>query len=126
MQLKVLPLEPWMLRETTLADCLESDRYAPVPVRFNRPGVYAEGEQSWFELGDGRAYAYEFATFLHSLKLLEAARLDTQQVHALRAIVAARLATRGQRELLHSYDDAMMARRVHRNTRKYLMRSLKR
>lgn len=126
MRLKVLPLDTWMCYEITREDCLESDEYQPFPVRFNRPGIYLEtsGKEAvcWFELDNGCAYSYPVATFQYTLKLHNAWHLNQQQVVALQAIVATRLATRSQRELLRNYLDAWSTRAVYRNSRKHMLR----
>lgn len=125
MRLKVLPLETWMCWESALEDCLESGRYPPVPARFHRPGIYLEGTQCWFELENGSAYSYPVASFQYELKLKTALDLNPWQVSALQQIVAARLATRTQRELLRHYRDAMEIRQVGRSSSKQMMQTLK-
>ncbi|WP_150126454.1 hypothetical protein [Burkholderia cenocepacia] len=123
MRLKILPLESWMCWEHTLESCLESDMYSVVAARFHRPGIYLEGERCWFELDDGRAYSYPADTFRYSLKLHDGLRLDPQQVLALEAIVAARLATREQREMLINHQNAIETRRVYRDAQRHMMRT---
>ena len=124
MRIKVLPLESWMEWDFTLENCLEGGRYTPVPVRFNRPGIYLEGTLSWFELENGCAYSYPTDQFQYTLKMHDALRLDPQQVRALKDIVAARLASRRQRELLTNHLNAMATREVYRNSRKHALRFL--
>lgn len=117
MRLKILPLAFWMVTEDLLADCLASGRYPPVPPRFDRPGVYLEGATCWFELGDGRAFAYDVSQVRYQLALAAASQLTERQAAALQGIVAQRLATKTQRTLLRHYQEALACRAVYRNSR---------
>lgn len=118
MTTKVLPLERWMCDEDSLADCLDSDRYAEVAPQFNRPGLYLSEGRCWFELATGKAYAYPVEYFEYSLALLDAQRLTVRQAAALEEMVKQRLATKVQRQLLQHYKEAMEIRNTYRQSRK--------
>ena len=115
MRIKVLPLEYWMLWDDALEDCLESGRYPAALPLFYRPGIYLEGTACWFELADGNAFCYPRETFMHTLARLEAERLNARQVAALADIVAQRLATKQQRELLQMCRHVADLRETSRN-----------
>jgi len=117
---KVLPLEYWMKVEWTLEDCLEGGRYTAVIPKFNRAGIYLKREKEktecWFELGDGRAFSYPVDQFEYEMSLLDVERINHRQAAALKEIVAQRLATKEQAELLRTYDAKQELNGLVRNT----------
>lgn len=121
-RIKVLPLESWMEWDS-VEDCLSL--YPTTAPTFHRPGIYRTPTQCWFELVDGRAFEYPTADFDFALRLLEAERLTARQAAALQAVVAQRLATKAQRQLLRDYEDHRQCRAVYRNSRKTAMRILR-
>lgn len=122
MHIKILQLEMWMTEDWMREDLLGNERYRPVTARFHRPGIYRHGKDCWFELDDGRAFTFPRADFDFSMTLLDVERLSARQIQALRAIVAQKLATRTQRDLLYHCDCAREVRETYRGARKVAMR----
>ena len=126
MNFKVLLLDYWMQQEHMLQDCINFShaRYLPTVSRFNREGIYLEGDKCWFELADGRAYTYPASTFKYKLESIDILRLNTRQVLALETIVKQKLATRKQQHMLSMYNNSMATRATGRSARMQVRRVL--
>ena len=96
--IKVLPAEWWFI-EYSKDEIIEEARYIQCDPRFNRPGIYLDGDFCWFE-ADGGAWLYDKAYFIYELELLNASSFNHRQVSALKAIVDQKLATKYQIKLL--------------------------
>jgi len=97
--LKVLPLEGWMLY-TDEEDIKELNLKEAVPI-FKRPGYYLFNNFCWFELPSGKAYNYDVATFKFELSLYEVSKYNNKQIEALKEIINQKLATKKQKELYY-------------------------
>lgn len=122
MRTKVLPLEFWMTDKEMLEDCLKGGKYDRVEPHFNRPGIYRNGDQCWFETSDGRAYTYPVSQFAYEMRILDAERISIKQADALAEVVKQRLATPAQRALLNDYRGAMEIRNTYRQSRLSVLR----
>lgn len=124
-KISVLPLEFWMASAFMLEDVLESSAkdHSPIPPRFNRPGLYCDrlNKFAWFEVSDGRAFTYSVSTFEYLLKTKHGAELSAEKIDALARIVAVRLASKAQREILAFAYAAKEYRRVMRSTKLHLL-----
>lgn len=112
--LKCLQLHHWMTSSWMCEETLK--HYKPLPAYSpRRPGIYLCGSQSMFVLEDGRAFEYDSKQFRYELAVMQAGELDHRKVQALAAVVAQRMATKQQRELLRKCQDAAALREVARS-----------
>lgn len=115
--IKVLPLPDWAMAPRRDAPYLQQSPIGGLsrPPVFHRPGVYLHGPYCWLELPDGTAASYSLTSFLYELRLYRASELNAKQAAALEAVVAARMATRQQQQLLDDYKEAQYLRNLYRS-----------
>lgn len=107
-RLKVLPLEPWMRRES--AYCKEHGStivgYKMMRPAFNREGAYFDRltNQSWFEV-NGLAFTYNTKQFKHDLYILEVLSTCKRKIAVLEAAMREGAATSSVGENLPSLRD---------------------
>ena len=116
MNLKVLPLEFWMIfcDEEELLEM----KYIPCTPSFGRPGIYLWNGICWFEKFGGQAWNYSKESFTLTLDTHNASELSKAQAQALSMIVGQKLATKKQRKLLHDHKLYLASREIYRNARK--------
>jgi hypothetical protein len=115
MSLKVLPLEPYMLSKRFNLE----EHYPEIQPRFNRPGVYLDGDRCWLENNFGKAYQLESNDFKFRLRLLQAKELNERHFEALKAIAEVGLATKQQLKLLYELRMVKECRRVYLSARRF-------
>jgi hypothetical protein len=102
MTIKVLPAQRWMLSERGLNSVTSDPSAQPCPVRFNRPGIYLDGSDCWFEAGGG-AWKYCAAQFKYDLIAVSLLALNSRQAEALRTLIAQGLASENQEKIYQNY-----------------------
>lgn len=121
--IKVLPLDWWM---TSHGADETLKYYTPAAPYFKRPGIYysvmGSSRLCWFELPDGRAFAYKPESFEYELHTLDAwQQLNHRQVEALQAVVREKVADRWQRNLLRYWRDAASIRETYRSAHRRIL-----
>lgn len=125
MNIKVLPLKPWMKNQTALEFCIKDNGIQKLTKTiFGRPGIYLHGVKCWFETANGSAYTYAIGKFIQDLKLLETDSINQRQFNALKGIVEQKLSTPKQRELYYYCQLATDLRKVERNVRKHTLKTI--
>jgi hypothetical protein len=79
MNIKVLPLEPWMKFTSTVCKSAVDQAQEISPV-FKREGYYLYGDKCWFETPEGTAYLHEKNNFTFTLEVLEAEKYNHRQI----------------------------------------------
>jgi hypothetical protein len=123
MRLKVLPLPHPAEFIGEIYD-MEQEYHIPVRPRYNRPGLYIWGEQSWVELPDGRAFVWSSGQAKLELETLEVYNSYNQkQIDAIREAIAQRIASKKQHRIAYVYNHALCLQNI---GREHMKRSLRR
>jgi len=85
--LKVLSLEPWMLR----MHARSAPQLKTTDPVFNRNGYYMQGDECWFEV-NGLAYNYDPESFKYTLKRLSMEPLRECEAKAVETLAIANMA----------------------------------
>lgn len=106
---------------------MQLDYYVPVRPRYNRPGLYIWGEQSWVELPDGRAFVWSADQAKLELETLEVYNSYNQrQIAAISEAIAQRVASKEQRRIAYIYNHAICLQNITReHARRFLRRKRK-
>ena len=102
MNLKVLKLDYWMYKNDNLFQDTVDYSFIPIEPILNRNGFYKLGKKVWFEL-DGLAYqSKDGSTYFDMIFREHNTRFLLQkEINAIRILIAARLASKEQIQILN-------------------------
>ena len=112
--IKVLPLERWMLGEL-------DEKFTSIDPVFNRNGYYCLGRKCWFEV-NGNAYQYEKKYFDYALRLYNHSPLRDKEMKALEILLKEKILDKKMKELLTTEKYWRSQRSTKRNIKLFMIK----